>query len=106
MDILDKKDYYNNLFDYYGELLTLKQQEYFQDYNFGDLSLAEVASLHDVSRNAIYDQLIKIYALLDEYEDKLQLYAKHLQRENIYREYSANASNDVLEMIKKLRSLE
>ena len=39
---MKKEIYYNNLFDYYGELLTEKQQEYFKYYYFDNLSLSEI----------------------------------------------------------------
>ena len=61
MDILEKKNKYNQLFDYYGCLLTQKQQEYFINYYFEDLSLSEIANMFNVSRNAVHDQLNKIY---------------------------------------------
>ena len=61
MDILDKKNKYNQLFDFYGCLLTEKQQEYFTSYYFDDMSLAEIADEHNISRNAVHDQLKKIY---------------------------------------------
>ena len=55
MDILAKKEYYINLFDFYGDLLTEKQRQYFKDYYFDDASLAEIATVYGVSRNAIFD---------------------------------------------------
>ena len=36
---MDKTLYFINLFDYYGELLTKRQQDYFKDYYFNNLSL-------------------------------------------------------------------
>ena len=45
--------YYNNLYDYYKELLTLKQKEYFEDYYQNNLTLSEMADNYQVSRNAI-----------------------------------------------------
>ena len=46
MDILEKKNKYNHLYDYYGSLLTSKQQEYFTSYYFDDMSLAEIADAY------------------------------------------------------------
>ena len=65
MDILDNKNKYNQLFDFYGCLLTEKQQEYFTSYYFDDMSLAEIADEHNISRNAVHDQLKKIYTAVD-----------------------------------------
>jgi predicted DNA-binding protein YlxM (UPF0122 family) len=75
MDLLER-DYHIALFDIYQELLTLKQQEYFIAYYYDDLSLAEIADLKGVSRNAIFDQLGKAIDLLKDYEHKLRLLEK------------------------------
>lgn len=68
--------YYNNLYDFYGCLLTDKQREYFEDYYFSNLSLAEMAENYEVSRNAIFKQLHIVTDKLMEYENKLKLYEK------------------------------
>jgi len=68
--------YYNNLYDFYGNLLTDKQREYFEDYYFNNLSLAEMAENYEVSRNAISKQLHIVTDKLVEYESKLKLYKK------------------------------
>lgn len=106
MELLNKKDFYNNLFDYYKELLTDKQQEYFQSYYFDDLSLSEIAEIYKVSRSAIYDQLKKIYILLEQYEEKLGLLEKETKRNEIYDEYLELDNPEVLELIERLRNLE
>ena len=54
---MDKVIYLINLFDYYGELLTPKQQAYFKDYYFNNLTLSEIAENENVSRNAIHKQI-------------------------------------------------
>ena len=106
MDILEKKNKYNHLFDYYGCLLTEKQQEYFTSYYFDDMSLAEIADVYNVSRNAVHDQLKKIYSLLDYYEEKLQLSSRDNKLNDILKEYENNSNSDIQELINKLRSME
>lgn len=106
MDILEKKNKYNQLFDYYGCLLTQKQQEYFINYYFEDLSLSEIANMFNVSRNAVYDQLNKIYNLLDYYEESLHLSSKSEEYNDILNQYKNSSSKEVNELINKLRSLE
>lgn len=106
MDILEKKNKYNHLFDYYGCLLTEKQQEYFTSYYFDDMSLAEIADVYNVSRNAVHDQLKKIYTLLDYYEEKLQLSLKDNKLNDILKQYENNSNSDIRELINKLRSME
>lgn len=68
--------YYNNLYDLYGELLTSKQRDYFEDYYFNNLSFSEMAENYEVSRNAIFKQLHIVTDKLVEYESKLKLYEK------------------------------
>lgn len=69
--------YYNNLYDLYKNLLTDKQQEYFEDYYFNNLSLSEIADNYNISRNAVSKQLSVIKKKLDDYEQKLELYNKN-----------------------------
>ena len=106
MDILEKKNKYNHLYDYYGCLLTEKQQEYFTSYYFDDMSLSEIADVYNISRNAVHDQLKKIYNLLDYYEEKLRLSLKEQKFNSILDEYKNSQNKDVCELINKLRSVE
>lgn len=73
---MDERIYLSNLYDYYGVLLTERQKEYFEDYYFNNLTLAEIAENNNVSRNAIHKQLKEVEEKLSIYEKKLQLYNK------------------------------
>lgn len=106
LGILEKKELFNNLFDFYGELLTDKQRAYFQDYSFEDMSLSEIATTYGVSRNAIFDQISKVYTNLLDYEKKLGLYQKFQELENILNQYKNSSSLEVLELIKKIEEIE
>ena len=57
---MDELVYYNELFDYYGELLTEKQKEYFKFYYFDNLSLSEIAEENNISRNAVSKTLKEV----------------------------------------------
>ncbi len=74
---MDELVYYNDLYDLYKNLLTEKQQEYFEEYFFNNLSLSEMAENYNVSRNAISKQLNVIKEKLADYEAKLGLYKKN-----------------------------
>lgn len=63
--------YFNELYDLYGSLLTDKQREYFEDYYFNNLSLGEMATNYNISRNAIFKQLHIVTDKLTMYEEKL-----------------------------------
>lgn len=68
--------YYNELYDLYGELLTDKQKQYFEEYYFHNLSFSEMAENYDVSRNAVFKQIHIVMGKLEEYEHILQLKKK------------------------------
>ena len=71
--------YYITLFDYYGDLFTDKQKEYFVDYYFNNLTLQEIAINSEVTRNAVHKNLKDIIKKLDYYESKLNLYKNREQ---------------------------
>ena len=59
------------LFDYYGCLLTKRQQEIYEDAVTNDLSLSELAEAYGISRQGIHDQIHRCDKILKEYEEKL-----------------------------------
>ena len=61
------------LFDYYGQLLTDRQREFFSLYYNDDLSLGEIAQQYGVSRQAVYDILRRSSQSLEGLESKLEL---------------------------------
>ncbi|MBO2520286.1 MAG: hypothetical protein CW345_00545 [Firmicutes bacterium] len=69
------------LFDFYGQLLTPRQQEFFALYYDDDLSLGEIASQYGVSRQAVYDILKRSSQALEELESKLRL-VERFQRQH------------------------
>jgi len=75
--------YYNNLYDYYQDLLTPKQREYFEGYYFQDLSLSELSEKFGVSRNAIHQKLKIVKEKLDNYEAILKCYDKKIKVLNL-----------------------
>lgn len=89
--------YYNNLYDFYGCLLTEKQREYFEDYYFNNLSLAEMAENYEVSRNAIFKQLHIVVDKLMEYESKLKLYEKREKMVSLVSEITDSMLREKLE---------
>ncbi len=58
------------LFDYYGDLLTERQQMCFDLRHNQDLSLAEIAEELNVSRQGVHDNLSRAEALLRNMEEK------------------------------------
>ena len=76
---MEKLIYLNNLHDLYGSLLTSKQQTYFEEYYFNNLSLGEISDNYSLSRNAIHKIIKSMVEKLEYYEDKLKLYEKSIE---------------------------
>jgi len=78
---LEKTTRMNFLFDFYQSLLTEKQRSYMHLYYLDDHSLGEIADEYEISRQAVYDNIKRTDAMLEEYEDKLRLFEKFQQRQ-------------------------
>lgn len=74
------------LFDFYGILLTPKQQEIYDLYYQQDLSLGEIAEQQKVSRQAVFDLLRRTEEALESYESKLGLVGKYQENQEIIRQ--------------------
>jgi len=58
------------LFDFFGDLLTEKQREYFDLYHNEDLSLSEIAEKAGISRQGVHDIITRAESSLIEIEMK------------------------------------
>jgi len=94
---MDKKIYYNELYDYYKDLLTEKQREYYESYYFEDYSLSEIAENEEVTRNAVHNQIKIVLERLDFYEEKL----KNYQNAQEIRKIIASLDSKIQEQIEK-----
>lgn len=68
------------LFDFYGELLTERQKEFFDLYYNEDLSLAEIAENAGISRQGVRDVIVRAEAAMQEVEDKTGIIKRFLAR--------------------------
>ena len=96
---MDNRIYLINLYDYYSELLTEKQREYFEDYYFDNLSLAEISENDNISRNAVHKQLKDVTLKLENYEDKLMLYQKGIMIGELIKDLDENLKDKIKELI-------
>ena len=72
------------LYDFYGELLTERQKEFFDLYYNEDLSLSEIAENSGISRQGVRDVIVRAEGIMQEVEDKTGLIRRFLQmRENV-----------------------
>lgn len=67
------------LYDFYGELLTDRQKEFFDLYYNDDLSLAEIAENSGISRQGVRDVIVRAEAAMTEIEDKTGLIRRFLR---------------------------
>ena len=67
------------LFDFYGELLTRRQQEIYTSVVLEDYSPSEVAEEQKVSRQSIHDMIRRCDAALLEYESRLHLVERFIK---------------------------
>lgn len=105
--MLEKTTRINYLFDFYQTLLTPKQRNYMELYYLEDYSLGEISETFDVSRQAVYDNIRRTEAMLEEYEEKLNLYEKFQERQQLIDKLQDRLKNqkevqDLLERLKEL----
>lgn len=67
------------LYDFYGELLTERQKEFFDLYYNEDLSLAEIAENYGISRQGVRDVIVRAEAAMTEIEDKTHIIRRFQQ---------------------------
>lgn len=82
-ETIEKTTQINMLYDFYQPLLTAKQDLYMRLYYGDDYSLGEIAQLHHVSRQAVYDNLQRTVKTLQRYEQQLHLYQYFRQRSQL-----------------------
>ena len=102
------------LFDFYGELLTEKQREYFDLYHNEDLSLSEIAKKANISRHGVYDTINRAENILQKTEKALGIVARWLDTnkelenaESIIKKISelAKNNNEITNLTDELHSI-
>ena len=93
------------LFDFYGEVLTDRQKEFYDLYYNEDLSLGEIAENYGITRQGVRDVIVRAEAVLTELEDKTGLikrfHATRRQLEQLLRD-----ANRMVELTARLDSEE
>ena len=78
------------LFDFFGDVLTDRQKEFYDLYYNEDLSLGEIAENYGITRQGVRDVIVRAEATLTELEDKTGLirrfHANRTQLEQIARD--------------------
>lgn len=104
--MLEKTTRMNFLYDFYHSLLTDKQRSYMSLYYLDDFSLGEIAEEYEVSRQAVYDNIKRTEAMLEEYESKLLLFKKFQERSRLLKQLKTLVSDDGLSIIESLEKLD
>ena len=85
------------LFDFYGEILTDRQKEFFDLYYNEDLSLAEIAENYGISRQGVRDVIVRAEGIMQEIEDKTGLIRRFMQMKG-----NLNAIQEAAEELKTI----
>ena len=67
------------LYDFYGELLTDRQKEFYDLYYNDDLSLAEIAENYGITRQGVRDIIVRAEKTLEDIEEKTGLIHRYRQ---------------------------
>ena len=89
------------LFDFYGDLLTTKQRDYYDLHYNQDLTLQEIAEQNGVSRQSVWDMIRRAEQSLREFEEKTGLVAKMLHRREVIGEI-----REILSRLRKKAEIE
>ena len=79
------------LYDFYGDLLTDRQKEFYDLYYNEDLSLAEIAENYGITRQGVRDVIARAEAYLTEIEDKTGLIRRFHTMQDQLKEVAACA---------------
>lgn len=85
------------LLDFYGDLLTERQQEFVDLYYNEDLSLSEIAENSGITRQGVRDVIVRAERTLTELEEKTGIVARFLQFQP-HVTTIVNAANEILEI--------
>ncbi len=79
---MEKTVHMSMLFDFFGELLTDKQKEYFDLYYNENLTLSEIAENDGISRQGVRDIIMRAEAILKETEQKTGIVKRYIEMQN------------------------
>lgn len=103
--MLNNREYYVLLIDYYGCLLTNHQNDILSDYFNDDLSMNEIANNENISKSAVQDLIKRSLSQLQDYEKKLGLIEKDKKLDILISDMS-NENNALLDKyVKKIKKL-
>jgi predicted DNA-binding protein YlxM (UPF0122 family) len=91
------------LYDFYGGMLTPRQQEIMDLYYMKDYSLGEIGELLSTSRQAVYDNLKRAKKQLGEMEERLGL-VQRFKKDLEDRDEALESLDSVIEVLETEQS--
>ena len=89
----EKKLFISQLYDFYGSLLTEKQQYAVEMYYNDDLSLSEIAESIGITRQGVRDLIVRSEKMLEDAEAKLGIAERYQNMIPIFEDVLSFAEN-------------
>lgn len=99
---LEKSIELSNVYSFYKNLLTKKQQEIFESYYYKDFGLTEIAQNQGITKQTVLDTLKKTEKNLKEFDEKLKLTKIFSSQENLINEIKQSKNLQKLDEILNL----
>ncbi|MCI8477392.1 MAG: DNA-binding protein [Oscillospiraceae bacterium] len=77
------------LYDFYGDMLTERQKEFYDLYYNEDLSLTEISENYGITRQGVRDVIVRAEGILTELEDKTGIIRRFHKMQAQFREIEA-----------------
>ncbi|OJV64715.1 MAG: hypothetical protein BGO41_14030 [Clostridiales bacterium 38-18] len=107
--MFEKKMRLDALYEFYGKMLTDKQNEIMDLYCNMDYSLGEISEVHSISRQAVHDTIKRTEKVLEHYEEQLGLYERFTDKQKAFEKilecinaYESTRSYELIDTIKKI----
>ena len=98
---MEKNLEYIQLYEIYGQMLTARMQDIFEQYYYSDLSLREIAANNNISYQAVNDSIKKSEKQLLEYEKNIK--ALEMKQDVLYLIENSNNSKEIDKIARKYR---
>ena len=82
--MFEKKVRLDDLYEFYGKMLTDKQNEIMTLYCEMDYSLGEISEICSISRQAVHDTIKRSEKILENYETQLMLYSRFQEKQKAF----------------------
>lgn len=83
------------LYDFYGDVLTERQKEFYDLYYNEDLSLAEISENYGITRQGVRDVIVRAEAVLTGLEEKTGI-IKRFQRMQDHIQAICDAADEII----------